>query len=93
MRVGKDGTRRWQVRYLGPDGREHAQTFHRKTDADRFVSTVETDKLRGDWVDPRLGKISLWAWWDRIATTRVLKPKNGGRLRVADAPAHPSCPR
>lgn len=75
VRVGSDGKKRWQVRYLGSDGREHAQTFHRKTDADRFVVTTETDKLRGNWVNPRLGKIRLRDWAEQVSSTRVLKPK------------------
>jgi hypothetical protein len=37
------------------DGRERAQTFGRKADADRFAASVETDKARGKWIDPRLG--------------------------------------
>ena len=41
---------RWQVRYLDPGGRERAKNFSRKSDAERFLHTVETDKLRGEWI-------------------------------------------
>lgn len=43
----QDGSRRYQVRYVGPDGRERAKTFGRRVDADRFAASVETDKARG----------------------------------------------
>ena len=46
----------YQVRYYGPDGRRRARTFPRKKDAQNFANTVETDKLRGQWVDPKLAK-------------------------------------
>ena len=67
----QNGSRRYQVRYVGPDGRERAKTFGRKTDADRFAASVETDKARGEWIDPRLGKTTVgeWAegWLGRLA--------------------------
>jgi hypothetical protein len=47
----RDGSRRYQVRYVGPDGRARAKNFGRKADADRFAATVETDKARGEWID------------------------------------------
>lgn len=56
---------RWQVRYVDPYSRERAKNFPRKSDAEKFLVTVETDKLRGEWVDPRLSKISFREWTDR----------------------------
>jgi integrase len=67
----QDGSRRYQVRYVGPDGRERAKTFGRRADADRFAASVETDKARGEWIDPRLGRTTVadWAegWLARLA--------------------------
>ena len=66
---------RWQVRYVDPSGRERARNFARKVDADRFLVTVEADKLRGEWVDPRLSKIAFGEWVERWwGTTAHLKP-------------------
>ena len=74
IRATKTGT--WQVRYYDPTGRERARNFTRKTDANRFARSVETDKLRGDWHDPRLARQTFaeWAeeWFDHAAH---LKPK------------------
>lgn len=41
-------------------------TFAAKTDARRWLSTVEADMVRGDWVDPDAGKITFGEyadWW------------------------------
>jgi len=65
---------RWQVRYLNPSDQERAKNFARKSDAEKFLVTIETDKLRGDWVDPRLSKITLEEWTERWwAATSHLK--------------------
>jgi len=56
---------RWQVRYVDPSGKERSKNFPRKSDAERFLVTIETDKLRGDWVDPRLAKITFEEWTER----------------------------
>lgn len=63
--VQKRGPGRWRARYRGPDGRERSRTFRRKADAERFLATVETDKVRGTWVDPRLSRTSIEAFWHR----------------------------
>ena len=66
---------RWQVRYVDPSGRERSKNFPRRSDGERFLVTVEADKLRGDWVDPRLSKIAFeeWTgrWWDTTAHLKV----------------------
>lgn len=52
---------RFQARYQGPDGRQHAapHTFEREKDAEQWLSVVETDILRNDWTNPDAGKIKL----------------------------------
>jgi integrase len=68
---------RYRARYRAPDGRERSRCFPRKIDAERFLSTVESSKLRGDWIDPALGRATLeeWAnvWLESVRGT--LKPK------------------
>lgn len=66
---------RWQVRYTDPSGRERAKNFSRRSDAGKFLVTIEADKLRGDWIDPRLSKITFEEWTGRWwGTTSHLKP-------------------
>ena len=66
----------FQVRYRDPNGRQRARNFTRKTDATRFAAAVETDKVRGDWTDPRLGKVTFGEWADEwLGQLSHLKPK------------------
>lgn len=67
----------FQVRYRDPDGRSRARTFTRKTDATRFSRSVETDKSRGDWLDPRLTRVTFGEWAeDWLSQLGHLKPKS-----------------
>ena len=52
---------RYRVRYTDPDGRERSKSFpdRDKRAAEAFLVTVEADKLRGAYIDPQAGRISL----------------------------------
>ena len=73
--------RGWRVRYRDPSGKERSRSFKRKTDADNFAATVETDKLRGTWIDPVRGKMTVAEWsagW--LRTKAELRPTSLVRL-------------
>ncbi|HET6909107.1 MAG TPA: tyrosine-type recombinase/integrase [Mycobacteriales bacterium] len=63
-RVRKLPSGRWQARYPGPDGRDRPapNTFETKTDAERWLSSVETDLARGQWIDPSASETTLRQW-------------------------------
>lgn len=66
---------RWKAKYRDPHGNQRYKTFERAEDARRFLNEVETDKIRGNWADPKLGKTRFddWVeqWWE---TTLNLRP-------------------
>lgn len=62
---------RWQVRYVDPTGKERSKNFGRRTDAQKFLVTVEADKLRGAWTDPEAGRISFAEWNQQVQAGRV----------------------
>ena len=68
---------RIQASYLGPDGqRRYApETFENKTDAAVWLSGVETDMARGDWLDPSLGKIALSDYGERWIKERKISAR------------------
>jgi integrase len=73
--IRRVATSSWQVRYRDPAGKERARSFRRKGDAEKFLVTVETDKLRGMWADPRLAKITVGEWLPTWQASRVhLRP-------------------
>jgi len=71
---------RYQASFIGPSGiRQTApQTFRTKTDADRWLSTVDADLSRGTWLDEDLGREPFGAY-----ATAWLRdhPKMGPRYR------------
>jgi integrase len=56
------------------------KTFRRKVDAELFVRTVDTDVMRGDWIDPNAGRVLLRdfgaRWW---ASSVNLRPSTLAR--------------
>lgn len=65
-KTARHGTgKRWQARYQDPDGRERTKDFARKVDAERFLTTVTSDVLRGSYVDPDAGRITFGEFADR----------------------------
>ena len=57
--TGSAKTRRYTVNYRDPEGRQRRKTFVKKSDADGFAATVEADKLRGLYLDPNAGRMTL----------------------------------
>src|SRR5919197_3588438 len=52
---------RYRVRYTDPDGRERSKSFpdRDRRAAEAFLVTVEAYKLRGSYIDPQAGRITL----------------------------------
>lgn len=59
QRTLADKSRRYDVIYTGPDRRERSRTFTKKALASAFVSDVEAQMARGEWIDPEGGKVHL----------------------------------
>lgn len=68
---------RFQASYLGADGRRRLapETFERKGDADRWLSVVESEILRGDWADPLLGRVPFGEYGERWIAEHRLGPR------------------
>ena len=64
---GEPGSR-YKVRYRKPNGQSGSKTFADKESARAFMAAVETDKDRGEFVDPRMRRRLFdewaWAWWE-----------------------------
>lgn len=73
---------RYRVRYTDPAGAHRARSFARKEDADRFRATVEADMLRGTYLDPDAGRITLAAYTKGWLESRSW---DGGTRQVVEA--------
>lgn len=49
--------KRWQARYIGPDGQERTSLWRTVVEAEREITKQESSKLDGSWVDPDRGKM------------------------------------
>ncbi len=66
----------WQVRYRDPTNKERSQLFARKVDAEKFLIQVESQKQRGQWINPERAATHLGDWSERwMAARSHLKPK------------------
>src|SRR4051794_18400181 len=75
-RITKSGEVRWDVRYRDQARGQRKRSFERKVDAQRFARAVETDLLRGDWIDPRRSREGFQDWAAKwLETLGSRKPK------------------
>lgn len=69
---------RYQARYPGPDGvlRSAPMTFARRQDAEKYLTLLEAQMVRGEWTDPERGKVRLEDYAQRWITERPgLRPR------------------
>ena len=52
----------WRAHYRGPDGRQRNKSFDRRREAETFLTTVESSKLSGSFVDPARSKVTVRVW-------------------------------
>lgn len=64
MPVEKTRYGTWRARWTDPWGRQVSKTHKTKTQADAYYRRMLGDMARGDYVDPRLGRITLERWAD-----------------------------
>ena len=61
----------WRARWRSPEGRSRSRTFARKVDAKRFLTTIDSAKLAGAYVDPSLGRRTFGDYASSWLTTKV----------------------
>jgi integrase len=64
---------RWEARYRDPAGRQHTRTFGSQAEAKAFLNAIETDIIRGDYIDPAGGKVTFGAWAEEYLAGAVHK--------------------
>lgn len=79
--VEKRGPGRWRARYRLPNGQERSKTFDRKVDAERFVTTMQADLLRGSYVDPH-DRTTVGEYARRWAARRPHRPATARRVAL-----------
>ncbi|HET8660709.1 MAG TPA: site-specific integrase, partial [Micromonosporaceae bacterium] len=68
---------RWQARYIGPDGltRTAPHTFETERQAQRWLTVVESEIIKGEWTPPEAGAVNLGEYVSRWIAERSLAPR------------------
>lgn len=74
---------RWQARYRNRGGRlvSAPETFTTKGDATAWLAQTQTDQARGQFIDPRAGRITVGAFADQFLAERVLAERTAETYR------------
>jgi integrase len=78
------GPKPWRARYRDPSGRERNRSFERRSEALRFLATVEASKVVDSYIDPSRGRIRLQSFaetWLEGVQPPTLKPKTWASYR------------
>jgi len=76
----RNGRTRWYARYRTPEGVQRVKVFDRQKDANDFLTSVESTKLVGSFVDPARSKLTVGPWAAEWMAGRVhLAPKTRER--------------
>ena len=57
--------KRWAARWRDADGRQRYRAFERKLDAENFLARLRADLMRGSYIDPREGKVTLRSYTEQ----------------------------
>jgi Phage integrase, N-terminal SAM-like domain len=89
--IERRGPGRWRARFRDPSGRERSTTFARRSDAERFLTSVEHSKLVGGYVDPSAGRVTFERfsarWLESQTFDLSTREAVESRLRVHLVPA------
>jgi hypothetical protein len=66
---------RWRARYRDPAGKEHAKHFKRKIDAERWLDGMRAQLVRGDYIDPKAGRVTYRQWVAEWTAAQLWRPK------------------
>lgn len=91
IRKRPDRPKPWEAVYRDPSGRQRTRSFARKVDAQRFLTMVEADLLRGAYVDPDAGKVTFAEhaerWLASLTTSARTREGAASHLRAHLLPA------
>ncbi|WP_406269505.1 site-specific integrase [Actinacidiphila glaucinigra] len=67
---------RYRARYIGPDGTERSKSFpdRQKRKAEAWLSNVEADMSRGDYIEPSAGKMTFAQYVSGWLATQTTDP-------------------
>lgn len=58
----RNGRVSWRAHYRDPLGKQRSKSFDRKVDAERYLTSVESSKLAGTYIDPARARMTVGEW-------------------------------
>src|SRR5215510_10588305 len=86
VRTARHGKgKRWDARWRDAAGKPRHRAFDRKLDAERFLAGLQADLLRGTYIDPGRGKITLQSYAEQrwLPAQVHLRPNSASRYAAA----------
>lgn len=72
----------FQARYRDQAGRDHYKTFPTSAEAHAYLATVKADMVRGSWISPTLGKVTVDEWAETfMGSKRDIRPRTAELYR------------
>ncbi len=67
---------RYRARYIGPDGTEKSKSFPdgQKRLAEKWLSAIKADMTRGQYIDPRAGRLTVRQHAERWLASLTMDP-------------------
>lgn len=79
--VQKRPNGKWRARYRDEAGKEHARHFARKVDGQQWLDQVTASVVRGDYVDPKAGRVTVEVYGQKWQSVQV---SSEGTRRIVD---------
>ena len=79
-----DRAKPWRARFRGPDGKERSRSFATLAEAKRWKAEQEVAAARGDWIDPKMRRITVGELGERLVdmkTDRNTKARTAAMLK------------
>src|SRR4051794_39670037 len=75
--------KRWLAGWVDPEGRERTKAFITKGPAERHANAMETDRERGEYIDPEARKVRFEEVAGRWLASRVVDPSSAIKYESA----------
>ncbi len=73
---------RWRARFVDDNGQEHAKSFARKVDAQRWLDEVTAALITGQYVDPKAGRVSFRDYAERWRMMQIHRPSSRAHVET-----------
>ena len=69
--VHASGQQAWQARWRDPAGTQRSKNFRRRIDAERHLTSVESQMIAGTYLDSALGRVRFDEWLPQAEAARI----------------------